>query len=141
MCLKEIVRHLQWFHFNKIQACPDFQVMTIGKITLSEEIIFDFSNFIIILENELELLGIRLDYLFNSQIVNICRKAFRKLIFLKRIVKQLVNIVNRQFIFLLYCQILIIINSHEIICGEKNTKQLKRLSESCHEYHMKYIYI
>ena len=123
---------IHWFSDNQMKANPDkFQAIAIGKKTKDQNIKFDLEDNEISCEEEVNLLGVTLDFKlkFHSHISKICKKASRQLNVLKRIGKNLCKLgkLNIYHSFIMsnfnYCPL----TWH--FCGELHTKKIEKIQE------------
>ena len=79
---------LQWFNINQMKANPSkFQAISLAKRGTRDIKKITFENTTIHCENSVVLLGTEIDHslTFNTHIANICKKAARHLVVLKRL--------------------------------------------------------
>ena len=120
---------IDWFTVNQMKANPDkFQAIAIGNKSHSENISFNLKGKIINCEDEVNLLGVTIDFQlkFNTHIANTCKKASRQLNVLKRVGKYL----NRRGKLTIYHSFILSNFNYCLVTwhfyNQQNTKRWKR---------------
>ena len=115
-----------------MKANPDkFQAIAVGKKTKIENIEFGLSDHVIKCEDEVNLLGVTIDYQlrFDTHVTSICRKASRQINVLKRIGKHLSKLAR---LTIFHSFILSNFNYCPTVwhfCGEGNAKKMEKIQE------------
>ena len=97
----ESTKVIGWFIDNKMQANPDkFQAIVLGKLGFENCKSLNICGSTIQCEETVKLLGVTFDYMLNfeAHIVNICKKAARRI----NVLLRLSNVLNKEIKILIY---------------------------------------